>query len=166
MKKRKKQRKKIVLLTLLCLTALIFMVIILLNKFALESGNGNPAGNETSRVSRVIDGDTFETEKGSIVRLLCIDAPEKGDSFYSEAKEYLKGIILGKDVMLEKDVSEKDDYGRELRYAYVGGGFVNELIALNGYGKTYPYGNDTKLCSVIQRAEQEARTNKRGMWEQ
>jgi len=65
-------------------------------------------------VIKVIDGDTFKVASGQSVRLVGIDATELGQPYSEEAKNYLKDLIEGKEVILEKDVSEYDKYNRLL----------------------------------------------------
>jgi len=107
-------------------------------------------GDNSNKVTRVIDGDTFELETGEKVRLICIDTPETGNSGAEEAKEFLESLVLGKSVKLEKDVSETDQYGRLLRYVYVNDIFVNKEIVQKGYGTVFRYGNDTSRCDEIE----------------
>ncbi len=134
-----------------------------------------PEGEETEtqtipqsnyyKVTYVVDGDTLDIDTGERVRLICIDTPERGEYYYSEAKDYLKSLTLNKEVKLEKDISETDRYGRLLRYIYLeDGSFVNELLVENGYAKAYPYSPDTTLCPQIQSAESEAKNNNLGIW--
>lgn len=117
-------------------------------------------------VTYVVDGDTLEIETGERVRLICIDTPEKGEDYYSDAKEFLEDLVLDKKVKLEKDISETDRYGRLLRYIYLEDGtFVNEEIVKEGYAEAYWYNPDTTLCPIIQDAEDYARKKDLGMWE-
>lgn len=99
---------------------------------------------ENNTVVRVIDGDTFEYYDGNSgkilkVRLLCVDTPEKRDEGYEEATDYLKSLILHKQVILSSSVTDKDKYGRLLRYVYIDDWgtieFVNKMILDNGYGE-------------------------------
>ncbi|MBU2503774.1 MAG: thermonuclease family protein [Nanoarchaeota archaeon] len=127
----------------------------------------SPVSEETKelyRVTKIIDGDTIEIDTGERVRLICIDTPEKGEYYYSEASNYLTGLILNKEVEFTKDISETDRYGRLLRYVYIGRDFVNELIVYNGYGKDYPYKPDISKCPIIKQAEKYARDNNLGIW--
>lgn len=96
-------------------------------------------------VVRIIDGDTFEyynedLDKIVKVRLLCVDTPEKGKEGYDEAKAYLRSLILYREVTLVSSTTNKDRYGRLLRYVYVNELgeilFVNKLIITEGYGRT------------------------------
>lgn len=54
---------------------------------------------------------------------------------------------------LEKDVINKDEYGRLLRYVYVNISveeiFVNKELFKQGYGTIFRYGNDTSRCGEI-----------------
>lgn len=92
---------------------------------------------ENNTVLNVIDGDTFEIyTSGEIqtVRLLCVNTPEKNEEGYEEAKLFLEDLILGNQVELISSVTDKDSYGRLLRYVYVNGTFVNQEI-LDNYGE-------------------------------
>ena len=42
----------------------------------------SPANSQDQSVNRIIDGDTFLLENGEIVRMLGIDAPERGQPGY------------------------------------------------------------------------------------
>ncbi len=117
-------------------------------------------------VTYVVDGDTVEIDTGERVRLICIDTPERGEEGYNEAKEYLKDLVLNKEVKLEKDISDTDRYDRLLRYIYLEDGtFVNELLVKKGYAEAYPYNPDVTLCPVIEEAESYAKDKEIGIWE-
>ena len=82
-------------------------------------------------VTKVIDGDTIQIENGQKVRYIGIDTPElKGNECYAkQAREKNKELVEGKQVKLQKDISETDKYGRLLRYVYTEQGkFVNNLL--------------------------------------
>lgn len=124
------------LIAVILLLGAVFTALFLLPPTYDESQSINEAVN-------VIDGDTFKvyTENGRIdtIRLLCIDTPEKADAGYEEAKLFLESLILGKKIKLVSSVTDKDAYGRLLRYVYVnadnGRIFVNQLILDGGYGE-------------------------------
>jgi len=61
-----------------------------------------------TKVARIIDGDTFETETGEKVRLIGINAPEITDIFGEEAKIHLAQIIEGQTVDLVADHTSND----------------------------------------------------------
>ena len=104
-------------------------------------------------VVNVIDGDTFELYNGETVRLICVQTPEINQEGYEEAKAFLSSLILNKEVRLESDVEDRDQYNRLLRYVYITQDneelFVNREIVQNNLGALFPYGNSTKRCNEI-----------------
>ncbi|MDI6885900.1 MAG: thermonuclease family protein [archaeon] len=72
-------------------------------------------------------------QNGDKVRLLGINTPEKGQPYYEEATNRLKELIEGKTVTLEKDIEDKDQYERLLRYIYIDDTFVNLEMVREGY---------------------------------
>lgn len=71
-------------------------------------------------ISHVTDGDTFELQNGVGVRLIGIDAPNRGEAKWEEAREALTTLIAGKRVYLEYDRYQDDKYGRALAWVWVG----------------------------------------------
>lgn len=129
--------------------------------------------DETFLVTRVIDGDTIELEDGRRVRYIGIDTPEIKDSrksvqcFAREAMEKNKELVEGKYVRLGKDVSDKDKYGRLLRYVYIQGSeeiFVNDYLARQGFALVATYPPDVKYQEKFIEVQKEARVNNRGLW--
>ncbi len=122
------------------------------------------------QVIRIIDGDTFEIEGAERVRLIGVDTPESVQSdtpvecYARESSEYLKELIEGKTVKLVRDTTNRDQYGRLLRYVYLDGIFVNEKIVREGYAQSVAYRPDTRLQSQLDRAEQVARRDSKGRW--
>ena len=100
-----------------------------------------------TRVTRVIDGDTFITNKGDRVRLIGIDAPELPSLRGIESKMYLHELIDNKVITLERDgmSDNKDKYGRLLRYVYLNKKDVNLQMLKSGYAKPYLYFNFEKI---------------------
>jgi micrococcal nuclease len=122
------------------------------------------------KVTRVIDGDTIEIEGGERVRYIGMDTPETVDPngtvecFGPEATQENKKLVEGKTVRLEKDISERDDYGRLLRYVYVDDVFVNlELVNL-GYARFATYLPDISHQDEIYQAQAKAKKSSLGMW--
>ncbi|MBI4919139.1 thermonuclease family protein [archaeon] len=101
-------------------------------------------------VTRVVDGDTLVIETGEKIRLICINTPEKGEEGFEEAKQFLTDLVLNKNVILEKDITNKDKYGRLLRYVYLDGVFVNKEIFQKRYAKMFRYEPDIKRCGEIE----------------
>lgn len=130
--------------------------------FLLLSGCAVDLDIETAVVVQVIDGDTIVIQGGEQVRYIGIDAPEKGEPYYYEAREFNEKMVKGKRVQLEKDVSDRDRFGRLLRYVYVDGVFVNREMVRNGYAFSKAYMPDIKYQSILEDAENEARILHRG----
>jgi micrococcal nuclease len=126
---------------------------------------------ELVTVARVVDGDTIVLEDKRKLRYIGINSPESVDPrrpvqcFGEEASEYNKSLVEGQTVRLEKDVSETDKYGRLLRYVYINDQMVNELLVSQGYAHASSYPPDVKHQKQLKQAENDARMNKRGLWE-
>lgn len=71
-------------------------------------------------VKTVSDGDTFELNNGVGVRMIGINAPDRGDSSYNKSRDYLVSLIDGKWVYLEYDRYQDDKYGRILAWVWIG----------------------------------------------
>ncbi len=126
---------------------------------------------QTAKVTRVIDGDTVELETGQHVRYIGMDTPETVDPrktvecFGLEASKKNKELVQGKTVLLEKDVTDKDQYGRLLRYVWVGNTLVNLELVKEGFAHSYTYPPDVKYQTEILAAEKEARETNQGLWQ-
>jgi micrococcal nuclease len=123
-----------------------------------------PLSDDEFEVEDVIDGDTIRLESGDKVRLIGINTPETGQPFYEEATLKLKELIGEDPVILKKDVEDKDQYGRLLRYVYVNDTFVNLEIVRAGLANSYEFEPNVKHSSEFEAAEQEARNAERGLW--
>jgi len=102
-------------------------------------------------VGRVIDGDTIELQNKEHVRLLGINAPEKGENYSQEAKEFLEKEILNKTIQLKFGKERKDLYNRTLAYVFLGGENVNKKIISHGFANAYfPSGKDFYFSSFLE----------------
>ena len=115
-------------------------------------------------LSYVFDGDTVKLSNGKKVRLIGINAPESGEVCSSEATNKLKELVLGKKITLEKDIEDRDQYGRSLRYLYADGIFVNLEMVRSGVAHSYRYGLNTKYSAKFDQAENEAKQNEGCLW--
>ena len=127
-------------------------------------------GAELFRVSFVIDGDTILLESGESVRYLGIDAPEphhptQGLEFFGpEATERNKELVEGELVRLESDMTDRDAYGRLLRYVYVDGAFINGVLVEEGFAYSSYYPPDTKHYDKLLELELDAESAGHGLW--
>lgn len=125
---------------------------------------------ETYLVTMIIDGDTILLENGESVRYLGVDTPEthhpvRGLECYGpEATERNRELVGGKLVRLEGDQTDRDRYGRLLRYVYVDGVFVNAELVEEGYAYSSYYPPDTKYYEQLLALELEAEQEGRGLW--
>jgi len=122
---------------------------------------------DTAQVIQVIDGDTIIIEGGYRVRYIGIDTPEIHpdlEAFGIEAWEANRRLVEGKEVRLEQDTSQKDKYGRLLRYVWVDGTFVNAELVRQGLAWAKAYPPDTKYQDYLEQVQAEAKEAGRGMW--
>ena len=113
-------------------------------------------------ITKVIDGDTVVVEGGWHVRLLGMDADEKGYPCYDPAKTRLENLVLSKQIVLEKDVSDVDQYGRCLRYIFLGNENIDTQLVKEGLAVARFYQPDVKYRTEISNAETYAQQNKIG----
>ena len=124
-------------------------------------------GDGKVSVVRVVDGDTIKVSGGRRVRYIGIDTPEVADDpqyFGLEATRFNKALVAGRKVTLEKDVSERDRFGRLLRFVYSDGILVNAELVREGYARARAYPPDSRYAQCFAALEREAREAGRGMW--
>jgi micrococcal nuclease len=120
--------------------------------------------SRTEKVTEVIDGDTFRTEAGHTIRLLGMNAPEVDYPGGDIAKHVLAGLLMDEEVRLERDLTDKDDYGRLLRYVFVGDLNVNAEMVRLGYAELRFYPPDTLYAAEMREVEKIAIRNRYGLW--
>ncbi|AAL81422.1 endonuclease [Pyrococcus furiosus DSM 3638] len=164
--------------------AKIAVVLIL---FLFFSGCTSRENELRGKVVGVVDGDTVyvELESGGKVkvRLVGIDAPELEEEImrpgeygnitntscllkYGKiAKDYLRNLTLGKEVVLIMDryQGERDKYGRLLAYLYLDSTDVNELMVEKGLARVFYEKKFEKMKEYLKK-EEIARENRYGLW--
>jgi micrococcal nuclease len=104
------------------------------------------------------------------VRYIGIDAPEivhslePGEQFGEEATEKNRELVEGRIVSLERDVTDRDEYGRLLRYVWLGDVMINAELVRLGYAYSYSLPPNVKYQELFLRLEREAREQKLGLW--
>jgi len=132
------------------------------NEVQNEKMSALDRGSNEKIVTKIIDGDTAIIEGGSHVRLLGIDADEKGYPCFDAARLRLEELVLGKPVLLEADAEDLDQYGRKLRYVFLSGTNINEQLVAEGMVIARFYPQNQKYKSEIVAAEAAAVKNRTG----
>jgi micrococcal nuclease len=115
-----------------------------------------------SFVQRVIDGDTVIMADGRRVRLIGLDAPERNEQCFAEAKRFLHSLVSGKAVEVAFDAERRDAYGRLLAYLFVDGNFVNLAMVKEGYAVAFPFEPNLRYAVDFSAAEALARSQRKG----
>jgi endonuclease YncB( thermonuclease family) len=135
-----------------------------------------PTGpREAGVVVHVVDGDTIDVlVNGQVVRVryIGIDTPEvhSGVEWMGRRASAVNArLVAGKRVVLEKDVSETDQYGRALRYVWVRDGsdwtLVNLELLRRGLASVTTYPPDVKYVDALYLdAQRRARAKGVGLW--
>jgi len=129
-----------------------------------------------TKVIRVIDGDTIEIEGKQKVRYIGVNSPEifhdstgkkTGEQCFAN-ESYLenKRLVEGKEIYIQKDVSEVDKYKRLLRYVWVGDAFVNDYLVRQGFAQVSTFPPDVRYHQQFLEAQKEAQVNNRGLWKE
>ncbi len=130
-------------------------------------------GLTSAVVTPIVDGDTIVVEIGGQqfkLRYIGIDTPETVDPrrpvgcFGHEASDRNHQLVDGQTVGLEKDISETDDFGRLLRYVWLGDRMVNAVLVQEGYATAATYPPDVKYADLFVSLQREARELGRGLW--
>ena len=127
---------------------------------------------EKVKVLRVIDGDTIELADKRRVRYIGINSPEIDDKRSrvrcqaQKAKEINEGLVLNKEIEIERDVSNLDKYQRWLRYVWIEDKMVNEKLVADGWAQVMTMPPDVKYQERFLELLREAKNAKRGLWSQ
>ncbi|MFH1610568.1 MAG: thermonuclease family protein, partial [Patescibacteria group bacterium] len=116
------------------------------------------------KVTRIIDGDTIEIQTGEKIRYIGVNTPETNECYFNQAKDKNTSLVKDKEVILEKDVSETDRYQRLLRYVWLDGQLINEVLVKEGYAQAATYPPDVKYQARFLEAQAWAREQTRGLW--
>jgi micrococcal nuclease len=154
------------LTALLCLLALTCAV-------TAGLATAAPAGAFTQKgvVTEVVDGDTLRIRlvngTSERVRLIGLDAAERGACFADQAAARARQLALSKPVVLRGDATQatRDRYGRLLAYAWLPGGrdLGYQLVA-GGFARVYVYRDPFQRLSAYRNAEGKAKAGPVGAW--
>lgn len=154
--------------------------------FPSSTGAFSTAGFQRAEVVRVVDGDTLQVlldGQKEKVRLIGIDSPEsvapeeeRNTKEGMEASDFTKSLVGEGDIVwLEPDVSDRDQYGRLLRYVWLENPdnpndrneietkMLNGILVAEGYAQARRYGQDTVHSDVLEQLGREAAESGKGV---
>lgn len=132
-------------------------------------------------VTRVVDGDTVYVNVGGRsekVRFIGVDTPESTaqvEPYGREASNYTEKRLSGRNVWLELDVEERDQYGRLLAYVWleppqsgseseVRAKMFNAELLLAGMAQVMTVPPNVRYADVFLKLQREAREAGKGLW--
>ena len=133
-----------------------------------------PAADATEvTVESVADGDSFAvtmpdgTEER--VRLIGINAPERDECLADDARDALADLLGSGEILLERDVSDRDPFDRLLRYAFspassAGDVFVNQEMVRRGLVLAVAFPPDVTRQTELKLAQDAAQNTSVGLW--
>ncbi|MDP8904850.1 MAG: thermonuclease family protein [Chloroflexota bacterium] len=144
---------------------------------SLALGTAPTGVTQAATVVRVVDGDTIRVQLDGVeyrVRYIGIDTPETVhpsrpvEWMGREASAANRQLVDGRTVILEKDVSESDRYGRLLRYVWLRDGagwlMVNAELVARGFAQVSTYPPDVKYTDLFLDLQRAARDGGLGLW--
>ncbi|MEJ5254513.1 MAG: thermonuclease family protein [Acidimicrobiales bacterium] len=135
-----------------------------------------PRETREPTVVEVVDGDTVVVRMGRVdehVRLIGVDTPETKhpskpvECFGREASAFTRAVLpTGTVVRLERDVEERDAYGRLLAYVWraADGVFVNRELVAQGYAAALTIPPNVRHTDELVSAAARARERGAGLW--
>lgn len=138
-----------------------------------------PTGpTEDATLVRVVDGDTIWAIVGGVefrIRYVGMNTPELNEASAASSEPFAEmatqanaRLLAGGRLVLERDVSESDRYGRLLRDIWVEAGgqwtLVNLALVDEGYAQVSTFPPDVKYVDALLTAERAARAAGRGLW--
>ena len=145
---------------------------------SLEPG-ALPPDTQRATVVHVSDGDTVLVDMNGSkerVRYIGLDAPEiahPGEGTEAEcggdhARDANLDLVAGREVALERDVSDRDQFGRLLRHVWVADSsdwrLVGERLIESGAVEARTYRPDISRDGEFAAAERQARESGLGIW--
>ncbi len=129
-------------------------------------------------VTRVVDGDTIRVQIDGTeypVRYIGMDTPEPDTTDpaitqLADAATVANAVLVdGREVVLERDVSETDQFDRLLRNVWItdtAGSLVlvNLELIRQGFAQVSTYPPDVKYVDLLTQAQDDARTATLGLW--
>jgi micrococcal nuclease len=125
---------------------------------------------QLGKVVDVIDGDTITVLLDGLVvkvKYIGVDAPEsvsRLEYLGKEARDRNRELVFGRDVLLYKDVSDRDRFDRILRYVFVDNKFINYELVGQGYASALEEPPDSACALLFTQAETSVKNQSLGIW--
>lgn len=126
-----------------------------------------PAEGGDVIVTQVVDGDTIDVRVDGVaerVRIIGINTPERDECLADKATGWLRDRIAGRAVTLVRDRSDRDRFGRLLRYVEIDGADVGVESVRAGLAIARRYPPDTARAAELDIVQQAAEDDGVGMW--
>lgn len=118
------------------------------------------------RVIGVTDGDSVDIELASgaliEVRLIGVNAPERGECYAAEARDFLAQTIGGEEVGV--DLVDEDQFGRRLANVWIGDDLINLTLVAGGFAIAQTPDDANPHGAIIVDAEEIAFQDGVGLW--
>ena len=141
---------------------------------AQQLGSGSPTGDTgapagSDEVVRVVDGDTLVLRSAGKSRLIGVDTPEvfsEPECLGREASAFARRVLrAGLRRRVERDVDERDRYGRALVYLRLPDGrSFNELLVAQGFAVPLTVPPNVRHAERFRRLARRARERSAGLW--
>ena len=177
--KKKTSRNRLIFIIL---ALIVLLALVLFKKLYLDRPGkivkGDIELDGPYKVQKVVDGDTLYIKKDGKevkVRLIGVDAPESVAPAASgkentkegeKAAAFLKDMIDGKNIYLEYDLDNYDQYGRLLAYVYKSDQetMVQRVLLSEGYAMVVTYQPNVKYADEFVELQRHARSAGKGFW--
>lgn len=124
-----------------------------------------PQGLPKFKVTSVIDGNTVILEETSRIRLVGIKAPDQDEEYGIEATDFLRGLVMNREVYFQlDDKNPRDDLGRLRGIIYMDNKNINIEILRAGLAHIFPTTPSIVGYNDWVYFWNEAREAKRGIW--
>jgi endonuclease YncB( thermonuclease family) len=127
----------------------------------------------TGTAARIIDGDTFILDDGTVVRLAGIAAPKRAlgkpegepSPLADQAHSALENLIAGQNVTLAPAAANPDRHGRiHAEVRQTSGALVQAALLSAGTARVRPSPDESLCLEPLLAIERSARASRRGIW--
>jgi endonuclease YncB( thermonuclease family) len=135
------------------------------------SGPDSARADWSGRISKIIDGDIMtlvaDDNRTLTFRLFAVDCPEPGQPYAEEAKELVRALVLDDPRLITVLDEVRDHDGQALAVVVLADGTtLNDRLLIEGLAWFDSRSCGMSLfCEGMMELERQARTNRRGLWD-